>query len=143
MKPPHTFLFVLFALALAGCASTSTPVTDSRPVSPRHQYRDFPRYERRVAYDATVGVVRDRNRFGNPARANVRVDTDALAALGPAERVTFYVSPGDHQLSVDPAFHLGRSPVTQTVHFEPGQTAYFRVVTSPNSFALQPAATGR
>ena len=143
MKLPRTFLLAIFSLTLAGCASTSTPVTDSRPVSPRHYYRDFPRYEHRVPYDAKVVVVRDRNVFGTPAKANVRVDGDAMAGLGPAERVVFYVGPGDHRLSVEPAFHIGPTPVGRTFHFEPNQTSYFRVVTSINSFDLQPTGMTR
>ena len=110
MKLPRTFLLAIFSLTLAGCASTSTPVTDSRPVSPRHYYRDFPRYEHRVPYDAKVVVVRDRN---------------------------------DHRLSVEPAFHIGPTPVGRTFHFEPNQTSYFRVVTSINSFDLQPTGMTR
>ena len=143
MKSSRTFFLASFVLTLAGCASTSTPVTDSRPVIPRRSYKDFPRYEHRIPYDATVVVVRDRNPFGNPAKANVRVDGDAMAGLGSAERVTFYVSPGDHCLSVEPAFHIGPTPVGRTFHFEPDQTSYFRVVTSVNSFDLQPARTAR
>ena len=138
MKSPVSFL-VVSVLALAGCASTSTPVTDSQPVRPGRYGKDFPRYGHRIPYDATVVVVRDRNPFGNPVKANVRVDGDAMAGLGPAERVTFYVGPGDHRLSVEPAFHIGPTPAARSFHFESNQTSYFRVVTSPDSFELQPA----
>lgn len=143
MKSLCLFSFATLALTLAGCAGMSTPVTDSRPVNPRRHYKDFSRYEHRVPYDAKVVVVRDRNPFGSPAKANVRVDTDAMAGLGPAERVTFYVGPGDHRLSVEPAFHIGSTPAGRTFHFKPNQTAYFRVVTSINSFDLQPASTAQ
>ena len=139
MKLPYTLSLAICALTLAGCAGTSTPVTNSRPVSPRRHYKDFPRYEHRVPYDATVIVVRDRNPFGSPAKANVRVDGDAMAGLGSAERITFYVGPGDHRLSVEPAFHFGPTPVGRTFHFKPNQTSRFRVVTSTNSFDLQPS----
>lgn len=139
MKFPHILSLAVSALTLAGCASTSTPATSSRPVNSRRHYKDFPRYEHRVPYDATVIVVRDRNPFGSPAKANVRVDGDAMAGLGPAERITFYVGPGDHRLSVEPAFHFGPTPVGRTFHFEPNQTFHFHVVTSINSFHLQPS----
>lgn len=88
-------------------------------------------------------VVRDRNAFSNPSRARVRVDTDLLAGLQAAESVTFYVTAGDHQLSVDPAFHVGPGPVAYTFHFLADQTAYFRVVPSFGSFDLQPATPSK
>lgn len=143
MKPFRILLSTAFALTLGGCASTSTPVTDSHPVSPRHHYWEYSRYARRVPYDAKVVVVRDRNALGDPARARVRVDTDSLASLQAAESVTFYVAPGDHQLSVDPTFHIGPGPVEHTFHFAANQTAYFRVVTSFDSFDIQPATSGK
>ncbi len=143
MNLPRISLLAAFALILAGCASNSAPVADSHPVSPRHQYWEYSRYAHRVPYDAKVVVVRDRNVLSNPARAKVRVDTDSMAALGPAESITFYVAPGDHRLSVDPLFHIGPGPVEHTFHFAANQTAYLRVVASFDSFDIQPAMAGK
>ena len=143
MKFSHCLLLTASALALAGCVNTSTPVTTSHPVSSRHQYWEYPRYEHHVPHDAKVVVVRDRNAFSNPSRAKVWVDTDLLADLQAAESVTFYVTAGDHQLSVDPAFHIGPGPAAHTFHFVADQTAYFQVVTSLGSFSLQPATSSK
>lgn len=123
-----TAMALALAAAAAGCATTATPPGQASPVP----------FERVIAGDvqgqARIVVVRDAGMLGGGCYYMLYVNSRAVARMGPNERITTGVPPGDLLLTVgrDPQGRAlcGLEPgnkVQREFGIKAGETKHFRL----------------
>lgn len=119
-----SILFLICALALAGCAAGSIPLSETTPPSPERVF-----YHATPSPAATLIVIRDgMSMYGNERR-EIMLDGALAAKMGPAESLQLQVSPGEHILGSRSFFG---SITSATVIADAGKTYYFRAGNDSN-----------
>lgn len=82
---------------LAGCATSATPVQQADPV-PRDEIYAFQSKE--GADSGSLTVVRDSGALGSGCDIVVYIDGKKSAKIGPGQRASFYLPPGQPNLGI-------------------------------------------
>jgi len=122
-------------LLLVGCATTPTPMSESKEAPPDRVLA----FQTRPAADAaTLIVIRDSGLLGGGCYSALSIDGTLDARLDPSERARFFLLPGEHVLSHgrDPQGQglCGMQVVPPTMRettFRPNETKYFRLTIEP------------
>lgn len=139
-------LFVGACLAIAGCSSTPTSVSEARPVAPEYVYGGKSSGQQD---EAKLMVVRDSGFTGGGCRFGLFVDGQRLADLDPKETVTVYVKPGMRILGAGAAANArglcafgGPSLLREReANFDAGQERVFRIsISSSGDLDISPMA---
>ncbi|MBA3353895.1 MAG: hypothetical protein H0U23_15995 [Blastocatellia bacterium] len=127
------------SLFLSGCATSPVTVSESQKVSSDRLLPGYSTLAQASPDRAKVVVIRDAGILGSGLPARLSVDGAPVARLWPSNRVEFYVTSGDHILSVRPEPQLGGALTENSFHFTLGRTYYFRISISENSLRIQPS----
>ena len=82
---------------LAGCATYATPVLQAEPV-PRDELYAF--QSKLTAESGSLTVVRDSGALGSGCDIVVYIDGKKSAKIGPGQRASFYLPPGQPNLGI-------------------------------------------
>lgn len=114
------------AIALAGCATTPTPIADARPVPAERIYvtNQLP-----AQGNAHATFVRDSGMFGGALSLHVYVDGTKLASLDPGESTDLVIAPGERILGVMPTNFLGAASLKSIEqNLKPNQRYFYRLL---------------
>ena len=126
--------FATLGLLVAGCATSSVPTSERRPVATDRVFAPgllSPSSERTARFI----LVRDRGSAGVLAGVNVFIDGQKIARLAAAETVTIFASPGMHTLAA--RFSYGPvGPAERAFEADPKKPLTVRVYTEGSSSSL-------
>lgn len=91
-----TILFFSFAV-LTGCATSATPIGEAKPV-PADELYAF--QQKSAAGSGTLTVVRDSGALGSGCDVVVYIDGRRSAKVGPGQRASFYLQPGQPNIGI-------------------------------------------
>lgn len=91
------FLLCVGLTLMAGCATSATPVGEAEPVPLDELYA----YQQKPAGDSgTLTVVRDSGALGSGCDVVVYIDGRRSAKVGPGQRASFYLPPGQPNIGI-------------------------------------------
>lgn len=138
MKKPRA-VFLGFAFAVAGCATTPVPESAASAVPPDRLYA--PALARPVSGGGTITVRRDSGMLGAGCSARVWIDGQPAADLWPSERVAIHVEAGEHIVSAQGNALCTGALLEVPANVKPGRESRLRIGYGANGqFILSPTA---
>ncbi|WP_460163674.1 hypothetical protein [Pseudomonas sp. S2_F03] len=134
----RTALTILAAVALAGCATTPTPinVAEQVPADAIYGFQSKP-----VADSGKITIVRDSGMTGSGCDLTIYIDGKRAAKMASGQKVSLYVESGSRNLGVGPEFSAlcGSAAIRTTpTEIRPGQDYLFRLSGDMQGFYLAP-----
>lgn len=121
-------ILLLSLFYLSGCYTNQIAENEAKSISPQRLY-SFQKEN-----DSEVVIIRDSGTFYYFCIADFYIDGVLAAGLGPSEIAKFYVSAGEHNLSIRSC----GAPKTIHVNIDKGETQKYRIYIGGASFKLIP-----
>src|SRR5687768_6094366 len=108
---------IIIAVLVTSCATSPVRVSESKQVSADRLLSGYSALAQASPAKAKVVVIRDAGMLGSGVPARLSVDGAPVARLWPTKRVEFYLTTGDHILSVRPDPQLGGALMENSFSF--------------------------
>jgi hypothetical protein len=125
---------IAFALFLAACSTTPVSTSSANAVAAAKWS------ERKDGY-GTLIVKRDTGFMGAACKASVYVDGERIASLGPGDKVTVYLPPGEHITGAKNGGVCGGAVSEAQLTLAANQQRTYRIaILDAGGIAIQPTA---
>lgn len=121
-------ILLLLCIYLSGCYTNKITENNTKLVSPQRLY-SFQKED-----DSNIMIIRDSGAFFYLCTVDFYIDGILAAGFKPSERAKFYITAGDHNLSIRSC----GEPNTIHVSLNKGETKKYRIYIGGASFKLIP-----
>jgi hypothetical protein len=132
-----TIMSSLISLMAAGCETSPTGMSNSRPVA-KERIVQLP-VAAHSEHPARVTIVRDVGLAGSGASARLTLNGKPVALFRPGEAVTFSLDPGEYVFGIDAAVALNLFPQLReySLNAKAGEHYYYRITVGGEGLILQ------
>lgn len=127
-------VIIVMVLALFGCATTPTPISEAR-MTPADRIFYKPHKSEAMV---TAVFVRDTGLTGSGIYKHLAINDEQAASIDVGEKVILQLAPGEYVFSVSATDPFGASaPFAIDQKLETGKTYYYRILTDGNTMSTR------